>query len=100
MATGNVKMRPREAAGNKGFVHGPSPEHAATAAILRAGWESRKAEDGNSENALAVRIDSPRVRAALSLLEGIGQGDTLAALLGYQLERTLLPFDCPVNAGE
>ncbi|HEY0366835.1 MAG TPA: hypothetical protein VGC73_10200, partial [Pyrinomonadaceae bacterium] len=89
VATRNVKMRPREAAGNKGFVHGPSPEHAATAAILRAGWESRKAEDGNSENALAVRIDSPRVRAALSLLEGIGQGDTLAALLGYQVERML-----------
>ena len=38
---------------------------------------------------LAVRLDSPRVSAALALLEGIGQGDSLAALLGYQLERKL-----------
>lgn len=87
--TGKVVMKPVDLASNKGFVQGPSPEHAATAAILRAGWESRKAEDGNDQNALAVRVDSPRVRAALSLLEGIGQGDTLAALLGYQLERML-----------
>ena len=86
---GKVVMRPREVDGNKGFIHGPSQEHAATAGILRAGWESRKADGGDTGSALAVRVDSARVRAALSLLEGIGQGDTLASLFGYQLERML-----------
>jgi hypothetical protein len=78
-----------EALHNQGFIHAPSPEHAATAAILRAGWQSRQSEGGTDAGTLAVRLDSPRVRAALALLEGIGQGDSLSALLGYQLERKL-----------
>ncbi len=90
-ATGKVVMQPKLSLSNQGYMLAPSPEHAATAAILRAGWTSRKVEEeaGESSNALAVRVDSPRVRSALALLEGIGQGDTIAALLGYQLERTL-----------
>lgn len=89
LTVGKVVMSPKVSISNQGYILAPSPEHAATAAILRAGWTSRKAEDGADSNALAVRIDSPRVRSALALLEGIGQGDTLPALLGYQLERTL-----------
>ena len=84
-----VVMQVQSAPGNQGFVHAPSPEHAATAAILRAGWQGRQSEGGNDADTLAVRLDSPRVRGALALLEGIGQGDSLAALLGYQLERKL-----------
>ena len=83
-----VVMNPRTVANNQGFVHAPSPEHADAAAILRAGWESRNAE-GNAPTTLAVRLNSPRVRSALALLEGIGQGDSLSSLLGYQLERML-----------
>ena len=84
-----VVMQAQRPSGNQGFVHGPSPEHAAAAAILRAGWQSRQSEGGNDAGTLAVRLDSPRVRGALALLEGIGQGDSLAALFGYQLERKL-----------
>ena len=84
-----VVMQIQEAPGNQGFIHAPSPEHADTAAILRAGWQSRQSEGSNDANTLAVRLDSPRVTDALALLEGIGQGDSLAALLGYQLERKL-----------
>ena len=83
-----VVMNPRTVPKNQGFVHAPSPEHADAAAILRAGWESRNAE-GNAPTTLAVRLNSPRVRSALALLEGIGQGDSLSSLLGYQLERML-----------
>ena len=89
LTTRKVVMEIREVPDNQGFIHAPSPEHAATAAILRAGWISRQLEGGNDANTLAVRLDSPRVRGALALLEGIGQGDSLAALLGYQLERKL-----------
>jgi hypothetical protein len=84
-----VVIQISDAPGNQGFIHAPSPDHASTAAILRAAWQSRQSEGGNSPGTLAVRLDSARVRNALALVEGLGQGDSLAALLGYQLERRL-----------
>ncbi|MGD9726183.1 MAG: hypothetical protein AB7G68_14895 [Nitrospiraceae bacterium] len=89
VAKRRVVMQVQPAPGNHGFIHAPSPEHADTAAILRAAWIGRQAGGDNDPGTLAVRLDSPRVRGALALLEGIGQGDSLAALLGYQLERKL-----------
>src|SRR6185295_8604831 len=47
--------------GNQGFLHAPSADHAVTAAILRAGWQSRQSEGGHDANTLAIRLDSPRV---------------------------------------
>ena len=70
---------------NQGFLHAPSIGHAATAAVLR----SAHAAHGDGE-AFAVTLESARVRRALALLEGVRQGQSLAALLGYQLERGLL----------
>ena len=70
---------------NQGFLHAPSLGHAATAAVLR----SAHAAHGDGE-AFAVTLESARVRRALALLEGVRQGQSLAALLGYQLERGLL----------
>jgi hypothetical protein len=70
---------------NEGYIHAPSLSHAVTAAVLRNGYIT------NATNAegkiLAVNLSSERVRVALSVLEGIRQGQTLSALLGYQLER-------------
>jgi hypothetical protein len=73
--------------GNGGYIHAPSPDHAVTAAVLRAGYLSN-AQDGNPEP-LAVNLSSERVRVALSVLEGIGNGQRLGALLGYRIERGL-----------
>ena len=70
---------------NQGFLHAPSIRHAATAAVLR----SAHAAHGEGE-AFAVTLESARVRRALALLDGVRQGQSLAALLGYQLERGLL----------
>jgi len=36
-----------------------------------------------------VNLSSERVRMALAIIEGMQQGQSLAALLGYQLERGL-----------
>ncbi|WP_055564263.1 hypothetical protein [Streptomyces atriruber] len=72
---------------NAGFVHAPSPGHARTAAVLRAGYTANAGPDNPST--FAVDLGSRRVRIALSLLDGLRQGQPLGALLGYRLERGL-----------
>lgn len=69
-------------AGSAGLIHAPSLNHATTAAVLRNGYI---ANDGR----LAVNLSSRRVRLALGVLEGMRNGQSLGALLGYQLERHL-----------
>jgi hypothetical protein len=73
---------------NGGFIHGPSIPHADAAAVLRAGFIA--AESGGSNTGeLSVNLSSDRVRLALSLIEGIRNGQSLGALLGYQFELIL-----------
>jgi hypothetical protein len=77
----------RRDAANQGFIHAPSLNHAVTAAVLRNGYLA----DATAVHAkaLAVNLTSERVRTALGLLEGMRAGQSLGALLGYQLERGL-----------
>jgi WD40 repeat protein len=77
----------RTAVASQGYVHAPSIAHAATAAVLRSGYLSHN-PDSNG-NIFAIDLSSARVRQALWLLEGIRQGQTLGALLGYRFERGL-----------
>ncbi|ASC71887.1 hypothetical protein XM38_028410 [Halomicronema hongdechloris C2206] len=72
---------------NGGFIHAPSLNHAIAAAILRNGYIAN-ATPGNPD-LLKVNLSSERVRLALGIIEGIRNGQTLGALLGYQLERGL-----------
>ncbi|HZB29532.1 MAG TPA: hypothetical protein VE465_05135, partial [Streptosporangiaceae bacterium] len=72
---------------NGGYVHAPSPSHATTAAILRAGHLANRLS--GKEDAFAINLSSDRVRIALSLLDGLRQGQSLGALLGYRFERAL-----------
>jgi hypothetical protein len=71
-----------------GYIHAPSLAQAATAAVLRAGHLSHAARDEHA-SALAVDLSSSRVRTALGLLDGVRQGQSLGALLGYRTERLL-----------
>lgn len=73
--------------GSQGYVHAPSLAHATTAAVLRSGYLSRKATDDG--DALAINLSSRRVRAAMWLLDGVRQGQSLSSLLGYRFERAL-----------
>ena len=66
------------------YIHAPSMNHAATAAVLRAGYDSHGAS-----GPLSVNLVSSRVRKADWLAAGIRSGQTLAALLGYRFERGL-----------
>jgi hypothetical protein len=70
---------------NGGFVHAPSIPHADAAAVLRAGFVAAQANGANSGE-LSVNLSSDRVRVALALIEGIRNGQSLGALLGYQFE--------------
>lgn len=70
---------------NGGFIHAPSIPHADAAAVLRAGFTAAQT-DGTKSGALSVNLSSDRVRLALSLIEGIRNGQSLGALLGYQFE--------------
>ncbi|HLK00858.1 MAG TPA: hypothetical protein VKU39_13250 [Streptosporangiaceae bacterium] len=70
-----------------GYIHAPSLPHARTAAILRSGYLANATPA--SPGALSVNLSSDRVRAALATLEGIRNGQSLGALLGYRFERGL-----------
>jgi hypothetical protein len=80
----DLKLRSEE---NHGFIHAPSLAHATTAALLRSGYMSRT--DRRDREALAVNLSSERIRTALWLLDGVRQGQSLGALLGYRFERGL-----------
>ncbi len=70
-----------------GFVHAPSLDHAATAAVLRSAWLA--CADGSANAAFGVNLSSERVRRAEWLLEGVRNGVDLAELLGARFERRL-----------
>jgi hypothetical protein len=72
---------------NAGYVHAPSINHGLTAAVLRNAYISNASKE--EAESYKVNLSSERVRIALSMIEGIQQGQSLGALLGYQLERGL-----------
>lgn len=73
--------------GNGGYIHAPSLNQAVAAAILRSGYIANTSPDDRSS--LAVNLSSERVRLALSILDGMRNGQSLGALLGYRFERGL-----------
>jgi hypothetical protein len=74
---------------NKGFVHAPSLGHAAAAAVLRSGYLSQESNRAPGASPFAVDLSSERVHRAKWLLDGVRQGQSLTALLGYRFERHL-----------
>jgi hypothetical protein len=70
-----------------GHVHAPSLDHATTAALLRSGFLTHAA--GGHGDALAIDLTSAAVRGATWLMDGVREGHSLGAMLGYRLERSL-----------
>ena len=79
-------VRPGAARPSDGYLQGPSPDHAATAAILASGYLSHRA---TSPSTFAIDLSSKRVHHARQLLDGVRRGATPAGLLGYRIERRL-----------
>jgi hypothetical protein len=92
-------VRPSPSSVSWGYVHAPSTGHAASAAVLRSGYLTHH-ESGSG--AAAIDLSSTRVRLAQNVLDGVRSGQSLGALLGYQLERSLNassldPFIAPLR---
>ena len=69
-----------------GYVHAPSLAQARTAAVLRAG---EVAHAGDGSTLASLDLTSRRVRVAREVLDALGNGQPLGAILGYRLERLL-----------
>jgi hypothetical protein len=67
-----------------GHVAAPSLSHAVAAAVLRSGRHSHQ-----DSGAFDLDLSSARAREATSLLEGVAAGQSIAALVGYRIERRL-----------
>jgi hypothetical protein len=70
---------------NAGMMLAPSLDHAAAAALLMAGYRNNASPQ--EPGAFAVDLSSARIRRAKQLLEGVRNGQSVEALLGYQFER-------------
>src|SRR5262249_21396440 len=81
---GPLLMQPNDS----GFIHAPSMAHAATAALLRNAHLGSSGVPQQS-GPFAIDLSSRRVREAKWLLDGVRQGQPLAAMLGYRFERRL-----------
>lgn len=79
-------LRPATAPVSQGFIHTPSLQQATTAAVLRSG---HLAHNDAEHKALNLDLSSNRVRTALRILDGVDDGQPLAALLGYRFERAI-----------
>jgi hypothetical protein len=77
---------PQNAVASAGYVHAPSLGHATTAAVLRSAYLTHR---GTAQSPLQIGLSSDRVRLGLHLLDGVREGQTLGALLGYRLERAM-----------
>ncbi|MFT4216667.1 MAG: hypothetical protein QM619_05705 [Micropruina sp.] len=71
-----------------GWIHAPSTQHAVAAGLLRSSHLSHLPE-GSGGGAFAIDLSSRRMRRATALIDGVRQGQQLAALVGYQIERDL-----------
>jgi hypothetical protein len=80
------EVRPQSQQASAGYVHAPSLNQATTVAVLRSGYLGH---EGGPQKPFEIDLSSARVRLALHLLDGIREGQSLGALLGYRLERTL-----------
>lgn len=80
-------LRPNPAAHKSdGYVLAPTPGHAVTAAVLRSAFLTH---DKDADNPFCINLTSARAASAARLVDGVREGQPLAALLGYQLEREL-----------
>jgi len=76
-----------QSADNGGFVHAPSLPQACTAAVLRNAYLSHATR--REPDLFSINLSSARVRVAQTFIEGIRNGQSMAALLGYEFERGL-----------
>lgn len=70
-----------------GAVHGFSTTHAVAAAVMRNAYLTHAGP--GAREVMSIDLSSERARLATYYLEGIANGQSLGALLGYQFQRGL-----------
>lgn len=97
-------LKPRDNKFSEGYIHAPSAGQAASAAVLYNAYlthDPRETIDGPGEickaNPYHINLTSERVRKAMSILEGLRQGQPLGALVGFQFERALRDHASPLR---
>lgn len=83
-------LREQRLADSMGYVHAPSLQQATAAAVLRSGHLANR---DHASGAFDIDLRSHRVKRAKRLLEGVANGQSMAALLGYRFERALRDHD-------
>ncbi len=87
-------LKPETQPDSLGYIHAPSIPQAITAAVLRSAHLSHQTGESNpGQTPFNIDLSSQRVRIALDVINGVAQGQPLAALLGYRFERDLRERD-------
>ena len=86
----DARLRDQRSADSLGYVHAPSLQQATAAAVLRSGHVANRS---HASGAFDIDLRSHRVKRAKKLLEGVANGQAMAALLGYRFERSLRDHD-------
>lgn len=90
----DAALRDQRSADSMGYVHAPSLQQATAAAVLRSGHLANRA---HAAGAFDIDLRSRRVKRAKQLLEGVANGQAMAALLGYRFERSLREHDLSMH---
>ncbi|HEY6072072.1 MAG TPA: hypothetical protein VIV15_01475, partial [Anaerolineales bacterium] len=87
-------LQPETRPDSLGYIHAPSIPQAVTAALLRSAHLSHQTGENTPDQApFNIDMSSERVRVAFDVINGVAQGQPLAALLGYRFERGLRERD-------
>ena len=86
----NLKPGGRKQKNSEGYIHAPSRGQAAAAAVTYNAYLTNR-EEKNSP--FKTNLDSQRVRKSMQIIEGMRQGQSLGALLGYLFEKSLHEFN-------
>jgi competence ComEA-like helix-hairpin-helix protein len=73
---------------SEGYIHTPSSGQTATAAVLYSAFLTHETSESGM-HPFHINFTSDRIKRGLRLLQGVREGQTLGALLGYQFERGL-----------
>lgn len=82
-------LRPAIGAEPNGWIYAPSTRHAVAAGMLRSSHLSHLPAAGTDGGPFAIDLSSRRMQRAARVIEGVRQGQSLGALIGYQIERDL-----------
>ena len=88
----DASQQPSQSLDSLGYVHAPSLRQATAASVLRSGFLANRQAAGSP---FEIDLRSRRVQRAKRLLEGLANGQSMAALLGYRFERALRDAGLP-----